>query len=64
MPMYDDKCRKCGKKSLLTLTLKEHETGGASCPSCRSKTIEQLLTTCVDKTSIPSEWIQGYSGGG
>jgi putative FmdB family regulatory protein len=54
MPMYDYKCRKCGKESLLVLTLKEHEAGAATCPSCGSKELEQLLTSFVAKTSSKS----------
>ncbi len=54
MPMYDYKCRKCGKECLLALSLKEHETGAATCPSCGSKEMEQLLTTFAAKTSSKS----------
>lgn len=54
MPMYDYKCRECGKECLLALTLKEHESGAASCPSCGSKKLEQLITTFTARTSKKS----------
>lgn len=54
MPMYDYKCRECGKEFLLALTLKEHECGTASCPSCGSKDLEQLITAFTAKTSKKS----------
>ncbi|MGP0593018.1 FmdB family zinc ribbon protein [Nitrospira sp. T9] len=54
MPLYDYKCLKCGKECLLALTLKEHETGAATCPSCGSKELEQLITSFIARTSSKS----------
>jgi putative FmdB family regulatory protein len=54
MPLYDYKCLKCGKESLLALTLKEHESGAATCPSCGSKELEQLITSFIARTSSKS----------
>ena len=54
MPMYEYKCLDCGKESLLTLSLKDHESGTAVCPSCKSKRMEQLLTSVMAKTSRKS----------
>lgn len=51
MPLYDYKCLKCGKECLLALTLKEHENGAATCPSCGSKELEQLITSFIARTS-------------
>lgn len=54
MPLYAYKCLKCGKECLLALTLKEHEAGTASCPSCGSKELEQLITSFIARTSSKS----------
>lgn len=47
MPLYDFKCKDCGKSFELSLTLveREAETDKKICPSCASKHIEQELTT-------------------
>ena len=54
MPLYDYKCLKCGKECLLALTLKEHESKTATCPSCGSKELEQLITSFIARTSSKS----------
>jgi putative FmdB family regulatory protein len=54
MPLYDYKCLKCGKECLLALTLKEHENGAATCPSCGSKELEQLISSFIARTSSKS----------
>ncbi len=54
MPLYDYKRLKCGKECLLTLTLKEHEAGTASCPSYGSKELEQLIRSFIARTSSKS----------
>jgi putative FmdB family regulatory protein len=53
MPMYEYKCLDCGKESMLNLTLKDHERA-ASCPSCKSKRMEQLISSVMAKTSRKS----------
>ena len=54
MPMYDYKCLACNKEFLLALTLKEHESGTAACPSCGSKKLEQEITSFIVKTASKS----------
>ena len=54
MPLYDYKCLKCGKECLLALTLKEHESKAATCPSCGSQELEQLITSFIARTSSKS----------
>lgn len=54
MPMYDYKCLECGKESLIAITLKEHESGLASCSACGSKQLEQLITSFIAKTTKKS----------
>lgn len=51
MPMYDYKCLACGKESLIAITLKEHESGQATCPACSSKKLEQLITSFIARTT-------------
>lgn len=54
MPMYEYKCLDCGKETTLALSLKDHDSGAATCPSCNSKRMEQLMTTIMAKTSRKS----------
>jgi putative FmdB family regulatory protein len=54
MPMYDYKCLDCGKESLIVLTLKEHETGKVTCPSCKSTKMQQLYTSFIAHTTKKS----------
>jgi putative FmdB family regulatory protein len=62
MPMYEYKCLDCKKEFLLALTLKEHESGAATCPfcgaatcpSCGSKKLEQQITSFIAKTASKS----------
>ena len=53
MPMYEYKCQDCGKESVLTLTLKDHESG-VTCPSCKSQRMDQLISSVMAKTSRKS----------
>jgi putative FmdB family regulatory protein len=54
MPMYEYKCLDCGKEVLLSLSLKDHENRAATCPSCKSKRMEQVFTSVMAKTSRKS----------
>jgi putative FmdB family regulatory protein len=54
MPMYDYICLDCGKESLITLTLKDHETRNVTCSSCGSKRVEQVISGFTAKTSRKS----------
>lgn len=54
MPMYEYKCLDCGKEALLSLTLKEHDSGEVTCPACQSKKMEQLISSVMAKTSRKS----------
>lgn len=54
MPMYDYKCLDCGKESVIVVTLKEHETGTATCPACSSKRLQQLFSPFIAHTAKKS----------
>ena len=54
MPMYDYKCLDCVKEVVLSLRLEDHERGSVTCPSCKSKRMEQLITSVMAKTSRKS----------
>ncbi len=54
MPMYEYKCLDCGKEAVLSLSLRERESGEVVCPSCKSKRMEQLFTSVMAKTSRKS----------
>ncbi|WP_447980643.1 FmdB family zinc ribbon protein [Candidatus Nitrospira bockiana] len=54
MPMYDYRCLDCGKESLIVLSLKEHESGQASCPACGSRRLEQMITSFIPRTTKKS----------
>ena len=54
MPMYEYICLDCGKEALLALSLKDHDSGIAACPSCKSKRMEQIISSVMAKTSRKS----------
>lgn len=54
MPMYEFKCQECGKEAVLSLTMKDRESGAVTCPSCGSKRMEQLISGVMAKTSRKS----------
>jgi putative FmdB family regulatory protein len=54
MPTYEFDCLKCGRKFTLVLSLRDHEKENVSCPRCKSKKVEQLVTSCQVVTSRKS----------
>ena len=54
MPVYEFVCLKCRKEFTLTLPLREYEKGDFRCPHCKSRSVEQLVTTCEVVTSKKS----------
>lgn len=54
MPNYDYKCLKCGKESLIAMTLKDHESKQVTCPACGSKKVHQMITSFIARTSKKS----------
>jgi len=54
MPQYDFRCKKCKKEFSVYLSFSEKERKKVSCPSCKGKSVEQLITPFMTKTSRKS----------
>ena len=54
MPSYDFKCKKCGKRFSIKLTVHELESRRYKCPKCGSKRLDKLLTAFFAQTSKKS----------
>jgi putative FmdB family regulatory protein len=54
MPSYDFRCKKCGKKCSLKLTVQQMESHRYKCPKCGSKQLEKLVTGFFAQTSNKS----------
>ena len=54
MPAYDYRCRKCGKKFSLTMTIAEHGKKRIRCPKCGSLRVGQLFSGFFPVTSKKS----------
>lgn len=57
MPNYEFRCLKCGKRFQQTLSISEYEAKehrGFQCPKCKSRRVEQLVTTVMVETSKKS----------
>ena len=54
MPQYEYVCNKCKKTFTLIMTLAEYDKGNVACPKCKSKKIEQKLSTVFTVTSKKS----------
>ncbi|MBI4483009.1 MAG: zinc ribbon domain-containing protein [Acidobacteria bacterium] len=54
MPVYDYKCKECGKKFTVTQTLKDYDSKKTKCPKCGSRKVEQLVSAFFAVTSKKS----------
>ena len=54
MPLYEYICRKCHKKLVEVLTIKEHEMKKIHCPKCHSQDLEKVIEPFVAVTSKKS----------
>lgn len=54
MPIYEYKCLECGKEAQVSLSLKDHDAGAVSCPSCKSQRMEQIISVVMAKTGRKS----------
>ena len=54
MPVYEYRCRKCGKTFERVETLSEHLKRKPSCPACKSRSVSQVLGGFTAMTSKKS----------
>lgn len=54
MPDYEYQCAECGKRFILTLSIKEHENQEVKCPDCKTKNVKPILSSFFAKTSKKS----------
>ncbi|GEM_PF-197024 len=54
MPVYDYRCKKCGKKFSITMSITEHDTKRVKCPKCGSRSVEQQVAAFYAVTSKKS----------
>lgn len=50
MPSYEYKCRDCGYLFEQVLTIAEHERYKPQCAKCKSKNVEQVMSSFFAKT--------------
>ncbi len=51
MPQYDYICHACNKPFAKTLTLSEYDKGKVTCPKCRSRRVEQQVSSFCAATT-------------
>ena len=54
MPLYEYYCDKCKREVTLTMTVSEHDKGGAACPGCGNRAMRPQLGTVFTQTSRKS----------
>ena len=54
MPLYEYYCDKCKREVTLTMTMSEHDKGGAACPDCGNRGLRPLVGTFFTQTSRKS----------
>ncbi|MDD2309716.1 MAG: zinc ribbon domain-containing protein [Desulfuromonadaceae bacterium] len=54
MPVYEYRCKSCGKVFTLQLSISEHEKGKITCPDCKGSKVVQQYSTFFAKTSKKS----------
>jgi putative FmdB family regulatory protein len=54
MPTYEFRCKKCKKEFTAILSLREYEKGKISCPKCKGKQVQQMVSHFMTKTSRKS----------
>jgi putative FmdB family regulatory protein len=54
MPQYEYLCKKCNKTFSMIMTLAEYNKGKVACPKCKSKKVEQQVSSVFTVTSKKS----------
>ncbi|MBI4164368.1 MAG: zinc ribbon domain-containing protein [Acidobacteria bacterium] len=54
MPRYEFICHNCHKSFALDLSLADYDQGHVTCPKCKSRKVEQKLSTFAAVTSKKS----------
>jgi len=54
MPQYEYFCDGCKKEVTLSMSMSQHEKGGAACPECGGRSLRPLVGTFFSKTSRKS----------
>lgn len=50
MPTYEYRCRACHETFTVREHISEHQSGHATCPKCRSRDVESLMSDFYAKT--------------
>ncbi len=54
MPTYDYRCQGCGEEFSLVMSISEHDRKRVSCPQCKGRKVEQLVSGFTTITSRKS----------
>jgi len=54
MPVYEYFCEGCKKEVTRTMSISEHDKGGAVCPECGGRSLRPLMATIFTQTSRKS----------
>jgi putative FmdB family regulatory protein len=54
MPTYEYRCEKCAKTFSVSMSIADHDKGGATCPECKGRSVVQQYTAFYAKTSKKS----------
>jgi len=54
MPTYDYRCKKCGKNFSQVMSITRHGKAKVKCPKCGSRSVEQIFSPFLVKTSKKS----------
>ena len=54
MPLYEYFCETCQREVTMSMSISEHDKGGATCPRCHGKDLRPLLGPFFSKTSRKS----------
>lgn len=62
MPYYDFRCKKCGHRFTVLTGMSERDK--VTCPECKTREVEQLITGCSVRTGSACSSSPGNTGFG